>query len=1179
FRLSPEVDLMIAYIKEQDIKPLQQAVMATGLVHKYENQSAAMPQTPDCWHCYWSIDITGSSSQSLASQLQAAVTQLCKDLNSHNQAQAVPNHKNQWTLDYTVGPRFWSPNDPVVLLSHLSPSDRYGQDGRLREDKRLLCPVVSNIAFPPDNLQADHRNDSSLLSQLEPLQQQLRQEIEPLLGPYYRSGGSGQAHPFLLEWQANLATVRPPAYRQHPDLPYQPDEIKDHWHLAEIDAELGEDKLPANAPERTISFTGNSLLLDYAGGVMDQAIAAYLINSLEEYFTRHKIAPADQKQHLRSHSGAVRHWLVNKRSEDDLEAIANDLKTMGSVHPTSLYGIRPSASVSFPLVTGINNFLDDYQSKLWTETGLKSKLSPLLIVAGTAASSNKVLPYLLGLSEADTTTFIGQVKARLTPSYDSSGDYSLLTPQRIAVILRYADALGYIAGERAGDADYRQNVLWRPLVMGLPDGGGLASAILSIVNRASQAQLSAIQLSDPATADILKAREIQPIESLSQLAALHHFNPQQMAQLLWHLEDSALDSLRDLQRTQFKGLDQQSHDWVDPRLVALDSWQTLINNPGLLTVTLNGFNNALLSKQTAWQLPVADPLGFAPYRAFSELTIKRLVGRQTLAPLPNSPFTPIRSGHFNLERLRLVDTFGQYHDLNTDLVRTTEQMRSSATLPICLPPRLVQPARLNVRWLDADPVQTRGRGDGETRGWGDAGTRGIAMPPKTSLTSNPEQQEWNSHPASSPICGWVLPNMLDARLMIYNQDGSALGSLDQTGQWRPKPGSHSIVIPEDIPNPHLRRMVVWLRDQAVADAGETFIPKFVDTLETALEYIDPDNFDQSPSLALFIGRPLALVRVALSLELQEPPAVEQSLTAFTQSLAEAKGKAQGSVKQTLGETAPKTQGFETVRFPVRLGEHHRFQDGVVGYWTQNPRGELSHTFYAPQSDHLPNDDQSDPIRVYRRQDGANNLWLALNDDPKTVSVLMDVRGSLHVTSAIVPTKELLIPTDQVLPALRAIEVTFLTAPLLTARDRLQINLPRLSGWQWSWVAREAEQWSTLTHTPRIERDLLFQAFPQGGLALWKALLSSGLLTALPGEPVQALYDAKQLGATLDLLFKDPASGSEVSKFGTKRQDLERFFQIQTQAIEPLTYEAKFRPQVLREGWLQLSPVKKLKIED
>ncbi|NET60947.1 MAG: hypothetical protein F6K47_33890, partial [Symploca sp. SIO2E6] len=31
-RLSPEVDLMIAYIKEQDIKPLQQAVMATGLV-------------------------------------------------------------------------------------------------------------------------------------------------------------------------------------------------------------------------------------------------------------------------------------------------------------------------------------------------------------------------------------------------------------------------------------------------------------------------------------------------------------------------------------------------------------------------------------------------------------------------------------------------------------------------------------------------------------------------------------------------------------------------------------------------------------------------------------------------------------------------------------------------------------------------------------------------------------------------------------------------------------------------------------------------------------------------------------------------------------------------------------------------------------------------------------------
>ena len=393
-------------------------------------------------------------------------------------------------------------------------------------------------------------------------------------------------------------------------------------------------------------------------------------------------------------------------------------------------------------------------------------------------------------------------------------------------------------------------------------------------------------------------------------------------------------------------------------------------------------------------------------------------------------------------------------------------------------------------------------------------------------------------------------------------------------------------------------MVVWLRDQAAADPNWTFLPNFVNTLETAMEYIDPDNFDQSPSLPVLIGRPLALVRMAISLETQEPYAVQQSLSAFSQTLRETNQWLPGIDKNGAG-TQPqnpaldKTQGFETVRFPVRLGEHHRFQDGVVGYWTEDERGRLSDRFYAPQSDWLDNSDQSSKIRVYRRQDGAMNLWLSLNDAPQTVSLLMDVRGSLHVTSGILPTKELLIPTDQVLPALRAISVTFLTAPLLTGRDQMQISLPKLSGWQWSWIAREAQQWSTLTETPRIDRDQVLKAFPQGGQALWQALLKSGVLTALPGDPVQALYDAKQLNAALDLLFGPASSGNNTASngisgngtsgklaqkksdhrpFSTDRKDVERFLQIQTRSIQPMQSEATFHPQVLREGWLQLSPM-------
>ncbi|NEO55271.1 MAG: hypothetical protein F6K54_20675 [Okeania sp. SIO3B5] len=1181
-RQSPDVDHIIAYIKELDIKPLQQLMENTGFVNSYDNHSKPIVVSPptgtkastpslsstDRWHCDWSLQVTGSV-QSLANELKGAITQLCTNLNAHNQAQAVPNHKNQWSLNHTVGPRFWSPNEPVVLLSHLTPSDRHGQDDRFTDDKRLICPLVSNIVFPPPDLQASQADNISLVAEIEQAKSDLRKAIDPLLSPHYRQKRSSQAHPFLLEWQANLASVRPTAYRQNPDLPYQPDEIRNNWSLAETDAEVIERENAPKGAERTISFTGNSLLLDYAGGVMDQAVEAYLIESLEDYFTEYKIATADQKQHIRAEIGVVRNWLVRRQSMDELDAIANELSEINSVYSDALYGIPLNGLLNGFIGKGIENFLTDkHPGKSIDE--IIEQLRPLLVVSPAANSPDaitelpdsldNVLPYLLGLSPTQTQEFIKQFQAKAKDPKKKLAADTFLTPQRWAVVLRYAEALGYIASQFIAEGGteeqvhYRENVLWRPLVMGIPDGGCLASGILSIANCATQTELSQIELSNALIGDILNTRKIKPIESLNQLASLRHFNATQMAHFLYYSQDkNKFKFTVDWGRDKFNGLNEQGHYWVEPRLIAFDAWQTLIKNPGLLTLSLHGFNNALLSKQSTWQLPVADPLGFPAYRAFSERTIKPIVGRQTAAPLPNTPFSPIRGGHLNLQRLRLVDTFGQYEDLDTNVIRTTEQMRSSSVLPISLPPRLVQPARLNVRWLDADPSPN---------------------------APDREQQEWNDHPASSPICGWVLPNMLDASLMIYNQDGKALGSLDQTGQWRPKPGSNSIVIPEDIPNPHLQRMVLWLRDKAAADQDWQFIPDFVNTLETAMEYIDPDNFDQPPSLPVLMGRPLALVRVAISLEVQGSYAVQQSLAAFSETLKEVKPTLQkmkempGGQQVTLGSDSSisnpamlKTQEFEQVRFPVRLGEHHRFQDGVVGYWPETARGKLSDRFYAPQSDLLPNEDATSHIRVYRRQDGAMNLWLALKDEPQMVSMLMDVQGSLHVTSGILPTKELIIPTDQVLPALRAIEVTFLTAPLLTARNEVQVNLPQLTGWQWSWVSREAGQWSTLTSMPRIDQAEVFKAFPKEGLTVWNGLLKSRVLTLLPGEPVQALYDAKQLDSALDLL----CASSPRQLDPKRKKDVERFLQIQTRSIEPMQSEAKFNPQVLREGWLQLSP--------
>jgi hypothetical protein len=86
--------------------------------------------------------------------------------------------------------------------------------------------------------------------------------------------------------------------------------------------------------------------------------------------------------------------------------------------------------------------------------------------------------------------------------------------------------------------------------------------------------------------------------------------------------------------------------------------------------------------------------------------------------------------------------------------------------------------------------------------------------------------------------------------------------------------------------------------------------------------------------------------------------------------------------------------------------------------------------------------ESDPAPIIQTLDGA----------PVTVSMLVDPRGVVHATSGILPAKYLEIPPDQYVPALRAIEVAFLTTPILTRAGSLALPLPVEPGYEWSWLA-------------------------------------------------------------------------------------------------------------------------------
>jgi hypothetical protein len=109
---------------------------------------------------------------------------------------------------------------------------------------------------------------------------------------------------------------------------------------------------------------------------------------------------------------------------------------------------------------------------------------------------------------------------------------------------------------------------------------------------------------------------------------------------------------------------------------------------------------------------------------------------------------PLRCGTLALA-LEAIDVFGQRRMIELKSLLPAASLRSDAAPATVLPPRFAHPARLLFRWISAD----------------------SAAP-----------DEMNAHPATTPVCGWLLPNRLVLGFFLYDQDGAAIGSLHLNGE-------------------------------------------------------------------------------------------------------------------------------------------------------------------------------------------------------------------------------------------------------------------------------------------------------------------------------------------------------------------------------------------------------------
>jgi hypothetical protein len=471
------------------------------------------------------------------------------------------------------------------------------------------------------------------------------------------------------------------------------------------------------------------------------------------------------------------------------------------------------------------------------------------------------------------------------------------------------------------------------------------------------------------------------------------------------------------------------------RLEALDKSHPLVNilkNQRVLAQSLDGFNDALLVQQLGVQLPPLDfdkwwdsngqsceisPVDAAINDGFDE----RRDTFRTAPRVAGEPFLPIRAGRLGVTRLSIVDAFGQTLKLPIAQINASaagdwpaRMLRRASSCVVGstastadakfveLRPRFVQPMRLRFDWENA--------------------------------SSHPEEN-------GGPVCGWVLPNHLEKSLTIYSASGKPLGALQKklglaSGSsapafyWLDVPG----VAPVTIENQHLRYFRDWVLG-LVPDDGATFSA----CIDYVMASTDERVPEADPGVAVLVGHPLALVRASLQFETAGLPAHRPELRA---------GDAGGAPVDALLDTL----GFRQVKWPLRLGDLHAGDDGLVGVFrcaAAASGGDVSTSgaFYPAWGEDKRDVVRSE-VRVFAVQDFTIDCM-----QPLQVTMLIDPQARVHATTGALPRAYLELPPEDATGARRAREVFFQTAPVLGLSPTPEMPRPSDDYGEWSWAYR------------------------------------------------------------------------------------------------------------------------------
>lgn len=443
---------------------------------------------------------------------------------------------------------------------------------------------------------------------------------------------------------------------------------------------------------------------------------------------------------------------------------------------------------------------------------------------------------------------------------------------------------------------------------------------------------------------------------------------------------------------------------------------------GMLGQSLSGFHQALLGRDVT--LPRIAPDPARPWAeddmSFRDSVIEALLaagaeggpaGERLAPPSSTDPvvdFTLLRAGAFQLEELWLVDDFGQW----ADLLRGTSAGGSSGQVfnprmrwhddqfAVAMPPRVVQPARLDFRFNDASDL-------------GSASSEAEA--------------------ALGPVCGWVFYNPLDRGLALCDRMGRLAGELvlvEERGRflvrWEGAPGFDSI---DAIRNAELKEFARSLVETTPSERPR--LRALLELIDGALERIRPAAARRDAAL---FGRPLALVGAQVGLELFGKAWTDPHAT-------DAQKRPTATRPNGTGDPA-----LDALRVRVTLGCSHNVEDGLVGYYRA---GDFRRIMPAPTAKELKPSD-------YFADTGRDAVRVGFGA-PERLTLLLDAWGSVQAATGLVPAKSITLAHAELDKVPARMEASFRVGPVLLQEGRVALPTPVGERGRWLFRGPAAEE--------------------------------------------------------------------------------------------------------------------------